>query len=68
MTLTTVINSVMLAIGPIAATFIALDIGSKEDGNRTTIKAILINLGCIVAKLTIFAFIAPILTYTSSDE
>ena len=68
MTITTVINSVMLAVGPVIATFLALGINDKEGGQATTLKAILLNLGCIAVKLTLFAFIAPILTYSSGIE
>ena len=66
MTLTTVLNCIMLAVGPVAATFVALDTGNKEGGQDTAIRAALFNLGCIVLKLTIIAFIVPIFSYSSA--
>ena len=68
MTFTTVLNAVMLAVGPVVATFLALDITSKEGAQTTAIKAALVNLGCIVLKLTMIAIVAPILTYSTGMD
>lgn len=45
MTFTSVLNSVFLILGPIFVTYFAFDLHLKEDGQKTALMALLLNLG-----------------------
>lgn len=68
MTYTSAFNSICLILGPMVAAYFAFDINRREDGQRTTLFALVINMLAIALKLTILATIALALGTSNDDE
>ena len=68
MTFTSVINSVLLILGPIFVTYFAFDLHLREDGQKTALMALLLNLGVQTCKLTCLALLSPFIQSVSSPE
>ena len=68
MTVTSVLNSVGLILGPIFATYFAFEINRREDGQNTSVMALLLNFGANAVKLIILAMIALMLGMDSDNE
>ena len=68
MTFTSVLNSVLMILGPVIVAYFGCDINFKEGGQSTSITAGLLNLGTQASKLIILAIVLPLLWTGADDE
>ena len=68
MTYTSALNSVLLILGPVIVTYFAFELNKREDGQRTTLTALLLSFLANAARLTMLAMTALVLGSGGLDE